>query len=152
MKTENRRTLTRMLLVVGLVCATPMVVQAQGRGNARGNGGGNGTGGGSGAVVEATTTVMGVDVTLSAGMRTQIQDYYAAHPVANAEALPPGIRRNLARGKPLPPGIAKKVAPAELASRVQLRPGYELVEVGLDVFLVEVATGVIHDVLMDVVR
>jgi hypothetical protein len=66
--------------------------------------------------------------------------------------LPPGIRRNLARGKPLPPGIAKRNVPAELRSRVGIADGYELVEVGLDVFLVEVATSIIHDVLMDVIR
>lgn len=148
MTTRNGKTLRRTLLLLGLVCSIPMAVQAQGRGNGRGNGGG----GGGGGRVEATATVMGVDVTLSADMQTQIQNYYTAHPVADAQSLPPGIRRNLARGKPLPPGIAKRVAPPELASRVRLRDGYELVEVGLDVFLVEVATNVIHDVLMDVVR
>jgi len=151
MTTKNGKTLKRTLLLLALVCSIPMAVQAQGRGNGRGNGGNRG-GGDVGGRVEATATVMGVDVTLSADMRTQIQDYYTAHPVADAQSLPPGIRRNLARGKPLPPGIAKKVAPPELASRVPLRHGYELVEVGLDVFLVEVATNVIHDVLMDVVR
>jgi hypothetical protein len=35
---------------------------------------------------------------------------------------------------------------------VGIADGYELVEVGLDVFLVEVATSIIHDVLMDVIR
>ncbi len=152
MKTKHRKTLTRTFLLLGLVCSIPMAVQAQGRGNGRGNGNGNGHGNGGGGHVEATTTLLGVDVTLTADMRAQIQSYYAAHPVADAQSLPPGIRRNLARGKPLPPGIAKKVAPPELASRVRLRDGYALVEVGLDVFLVEVATNVIHDVLMDVVR
>lgn len=152
MTTKNGRTLTRTLLLLGLVCSSPMGVQAQGRGNGRGNGSGGGGGGGGGDRVEATATVMGVDVTLSADMRTQILNYYAAHPVADAQSLPPGIRRNLARGKPLPPGIAKKMAPPELASRVRLRDGYQLVEVGLDVFLVEVATNVVHDVLMDVIR
>jgi hypothetical protein len=33
-----------------------------------------------------------------------------------------------------------------------VREGFEIVEVGLDVLLVEVATGVIHDVLMDIIR
>jgi hypothetical protein len=68
------------------------------------------------------------------------------------EALPPGIRKRLARGKPLPPGIAKKVAPAGLRSRVRLADGYALVEVGLDVLLVEVATSIVHDILTDAVR
>ena len=52
----------------------------------------------------------------------------------------------------LPPGIAKQVAPAGLRSRVRLPDGYEIIEVGLDVLLVEIATSIVHDVLMDVVR
>lgn len=98
-------------------------------------------GGGSGSGVELTVEV-----------ETRIRDFYAARPEINAQALPPGIRKRLERGKPLPPGIAKQVAPAELRSRVPVPDGYQLVEVGLDVLLVEVATNVIHDVLMDVIR
>ena len=45
-----------------------------------------------------------------------------------------------------------KSAPDELRAQVDLPEGYELVEVGLDVFLVEVATSIIHDVLMDIIR
>lgn len=100
-----------------------------------------------GAQVRAT-----VDVVLPGEARIEIRDYYASHPVPNAKPLPPGIQKNLARGKPLPPGIAKRAAPADLRSRVRIPAGYELVEVGLDVVLVEVATQVIHDVLMDVIR
>ena len=66
--------------------------------------------------------------------------------------MPPGIRRNLERGKPLPPGIAKRTPPSDLQSRVRIPERFEIVEVGLDVFLVEVATGLIHDALMDVMR
>ena len=89
-----------------------------------------------------------VDVTFSVGEREAIHDYYASHSAPSAQGLPPGIRKNLARGKPLPPGIAKKMPPQELVSRLSVPRGYEVVEVGLDVLLVEVATGVIHDVLM----
>ncbi|MCH1570414.1 MAG: anti-virulence regulator CigR family protein [Longimicrobiales bacterium] len=91
-------------------------------------------------------------VTLSAQVKAQIGDFYFSRRAANAQALPPGIRRRLERGKPLPPGIAKKSAPLELSSRLTLPEGSEIVEVGLDVFLVEVATDIIHDVLMDVIR
>lgn len=90
-------------------------------------------------------------LTISIGDREEIRSFYGSR-VASAEALPPGIRRNLARGKSLPPGIAKRSPPAELTSRVGVPSSYELVEVGLDVLLVEVATGIIHDVLMDVIR
>lgn len=93
----------------------------------------------------------GVSIDLSAQVVTRVRDYYASREV-DAEALPPGIRRRVAQGKPLPPGIAKKVAPPELHSAVDLPEGYELVEVGLDVVLVEVATNIVHDVLMDVIR
>jgi hypothetical protein len=81
-----------------------------------------------------------------------IRDFYAAHPSSAAKALPPGIRRNLERGKPLPPGIAKRTVPKELSSRLRIAEGFELVEVGLDVILVEVATNVIHDVLWEIIR
>ena len=92
-----------------------------------------------------------MDVTFTAGERAEIRDYYAGHRPPSAESLPPGIRRRLARGKRLPPGIAKQMLPDQLESRLPHRDGYERVRVGLDVFLVEVATGVIHDVLSDVV-
>ena len=91
-------------------------------------------------------------VTFSIDMTAHIRDFYGARPTEGALALPPGIRKRLERGKPLPPGIAKKVAPAGLRSQLGVPRGFEVMEVGLDVLLVEVATGVIHDVLMDVVR
>lgn len=93
-----------------------------------------------------------VSVELSTDVESRIRDFYSSRPAVEAEPLPPGIRRRLERGKPLPPGIAKKTAPAELRSRVEVPAGYEIVEVGLDVLLVEVATSVVHDVLMDVIR
>ena len=66
------------------------------------------------------------------------------------QALPPGIRKNLARGKPLPPGIAKKMAPPALVARLPVHPGYEWRVVGTDLVLVAIATLIIADVLFDV--
>lgn len=88
---------------------------------------------------------------ISAAERALIQDYYQQHPVSSVDDLPPGIRKKLARGKPLPPGIAKKF-PGELSGRMPPRPGYGYRVVGADVLLVEVATGVIVDLLKDVLR
>lgn len=95
-----------------------------------------------------------VEVTFRIGddLERQIRSFYAERPRGGVRALPPGIRRNLARGKPLPPGIAKKVAPAELVSALSLPRGYEVVEVGIDVFIVEAATAIVHDILTDVIR
>jgi len=68
------------------------------------------------------------------------------------KGLPPGIEKNLARGKPLPPGIAKQYLPDGLNKELPAPPkGYERVIVDGKVLLVEIATQVIHDVLMDVV-
>ena len=68
------------------------------------------------------------------------------------KGLPPGIEKNLARGKPLPPGIAKRYLPDGLIKALPAPPkGYERIIVDGKVLLVEIATQVIHDVLMDVV-
>lgn len=66
------------------------------------------------------------------------------------QSLPPGIRKNLARGKPLPPGIAKKVAPPGMIGQLPSYPGYEWQVAGTDLILVQVATAIIADVLSDV--
>ena len=65
-------------------------------------------------------------------------------------SLPPGIRKNLARGKPLPPGIAKKVVPGPMLGRLPRYPGYEWRIAGSDLILISVATAVIADILYDV--
>lgn len=140
MRTSHARSLL-ITAAAALLAASPHLAQAQGRGR-----GGPPSGG-----AQATLTV-GAEVTFSVGDRDRIQAYFASHPSPDAEALPPGIRKNLERGKPLPPGIAKKVAPPELRSEVPLPDGYQIVEVGLDVLLVEAATNVIHDVLTDIIR
>lgn len=63
------------------------------------------------------------------------------------QGLPPGIAKNLARGKPLPPGIAKRYLPQGLLSQLPPRPGYEWLAVDRDILLVVAATGVIVDIL-----
>ncbi len=66
------------------------------------------------------------------------------------QGLPPGIAKNLARGKPLPPGIAKRHMPQDLLGRLKPRPGYEWQAVDADIVLVEIATRVIVDILKDI--
>lgn len=66
--------------------------------------------------------------------------------------LPPGIAKNLARGKPLPPGIAKQYLPDGLLASLPAPPrGFERIVVDGKILLVEVATRVIHDILSDVI-
>lgn len=61
--------------------------------------------------------------------------------------LPPGIRKNLARGKRLPPGIAKQVAPAGMVRQLPQYPGYEWQVCGSDLVLVAVGTLIVAAVL-----
>lgn len=69
-----------------------------------------------------------------------------------SRGLPPGIAKNLARGKPLPPGIAKQYLPDGLRHALPAPPnGYERIIVDGKLLLVEIATRVIHDILVDVV-
>lgn len=69
------------------------------------------------------------------------RDYWSPGP-----ALPPGIQKNLARGKPLPPGIAKKLD-GRLVGRLPRYDGYEWQQAGTDLILVALATGIIYEVL-----
>ena len=75
-------------------------------------------------------------------------EYKNAHKKKGKKSLPPGIAKNLGRGKPLPPGIAKQVLPTGLLNQLPPAPhGFERVIVDGKVLLVEIATQVIHDVL-----
>jgi Ni/Co efflux regulator RcnB len=67
-------------------------------------------------------------------------------------ALPPGIAKNLARGKPLPPGIAMQMLPDELTVELPPPPrGYARIIVDGKVVLIDLATRVVHDILSDIV-
>ncbi|HZW59297.1 MAG TPA: anti-virulence regulator CigR family protein [Woeseiaceae bacterium] len=85
-----------------------------------------------------------------------IRDYYRSGDNGDArgrrKGLPPGIAKNLARGKPLPPGIARHYLPDDLRQALPPpRNGYERIVVDGRILLVEIATRVIHDVLVDAV-
>ena len=62
------------------------------------------------------------------------------------DGLPPGIRKNLQRGKPLPPGIAKRFDP-RLRERLPYYEGYEWRRAGDKAILVDLATENVRFVL-----
>jgi hypothetical protein len=64
--------------------------------------------------------------------------------------LPPGIAKNLARGKPLPRGIAKKKVPTAIVRHLPTYPDYEWRRCGADLLLVQIATQVIAEIFADV--
>ncbi|MEH6567349.1 MAG: anti-virulence regulator CigR family protein [Halopseudomonas sp.] len=65
------------------------------------------------------------------------------------DSLPPGIRKNLARGKPLPPGIAKQIDP-RLSRNLPHYDGYDWRQVGEDAVLISVTTGIVEAIINDV--
>ena len=92
-----------------------------------------------------------LEATFTASEQNLITQYFQNHKVATHK-LPPGIAKNLARGKPLPPGIAKKLLPKDLETTLPARSDYERVIVGSDVLLIEVTTQVVTDILRGIVR
>lgn len=115
---------------------------AQGKEKHKGGGPGNEKGGGPGGSVTVVTRT-DVDV---------IRQYFVSYPVG-VSSLPPGIAKNLARGKPLPPGIAKKMAPIELRQRVPAcMNGWECILAGADMLILDAVHGTIADIIRGVVR
>ena len=114
-----------------------------------------------GVLVTSAKPVMAADLDVSVRFSSDeisiIHDFYhrnTGHGGGNkaAKPLPPGIAKNLARGKPLPPGIAKRELPDTLVKRLPpVADGYERIIVAGRILLVEIATQVVHDILVDVI-
>ena len=112
----------------------------------------------SASFLNVNAATVGVEVTFSIDEAATIRAYFgdehdkSGKKNKGQKALPPGIEKNLARGKALPPGIAKQVLPADLSRLLPPPPsGFERIMVSGRVLLVEIATQVIHDVLEDVI-
>lgn len=67
-----------------------------------------------------------------------------------AKPLPPGIQKNLARGKALPPGLSREPVPPVLLGRLPVVAGHEWTRIGTELVLVEIASQVIAQVIVDV--
>jgi hypothetical protein len=67
-----------------------------------------------------------------------------------ARPLPPGIQKNLARGKPLPPGISKQTVPQPVLVRLPVVDGHDWIRIGTELVLVGIATSVIAQVIHNV--
>ena len=81
--------------------------------------------------------------------RGVFRDYYRAHRDA-VKPLPPGIAKNLARGKPLPPGIARTRVPDAVLVQLPWRPpGYTFFLVGDRVVLLD-RNGLVADILVSI--
>ena len=137
------------LLSATLLVAVPLVAgdnPGKGRDKASGEHHPGAHRGGEGLVSVGETLISaGINVALA-------RELAESHRYTGYKPLPPGIRKNLARGKPLPPGIAKRGLPGPLLAELPHHEGYDWRQAGTDLVLVAVATAVIADVLVDVFR
>lgn len=93
------------------------------------------------------------DILISAGISfIEARLFAESSQAIGYKALPPGIQKNLLRGKPLPPGIAKKMVPGSMLGRLPNHPGYDWRVAGTDLILIHAATHVVADILRDVFK
>lgn len=95
----------------------------------------------------------GAQLLVTAGISVSAARQLAGqHQLIGASALPPGIRKQLSRGKPLPPGLARHINKPAFVAALPQHPGHEWQICGTDLLLVAVATAVVADILQDVFR
>lgn len=91
--------------------------------------------------------------TVTAGITVgQARELAVAQRMTGLDGLPPGIRKNLARGKPLPPGIARRNLPDGMLSGLPVVQGHEWRMAGTDLVLIALGTLVVVEILQDVFR
>ncbi|MFQ6572154.1 anti-virulence regulator CigR family protein [Pseudomonas sp. UM16] len=146
------RLLLAILTSVVFTASSAMALADPGNGNSQGHGKGDGQknqnhsnpgGSGKGKSDDRSDWDHGPSIDRGGvlSVLNSYHDYWSP-----GSALPPGIQKNLARGKPLPPGIAKKLD-GRLLGRLPHYDGYEWQQAGTDLILVAIATGIIYEVL-----
>ena len=126
------------LLLCGILAAS--AAWCGGKGNSHANKGVSVDSGAAGAVD------IGVSL-ITATERSIISNYIQTNPgFAQAQPLPPGIAKKIARGGTMPPGIAKRYFPSDLMARLPPRPGQQWIVAGTDILLVDSATQLVLDI------
>jgi hypothetical protein len=171
----RRFSTTALAVVLSLTFATAPVMANPGNGNGGGgdgNSGGQGNGGNhgnSGSHGNGNSGTHGnkqnngqdnpgkSNKSVSDDVNARVSFDHARHLALNYgltgyESLPPGIAKNLARGKPLPPGIAKKTVPASMLGQLPSYPGYEWRVVGDDLVLIALSTAIVTTVINGVFK
>ncbi len=158
--------LTIALVSISLTAFNPSVYADKGGvGHGQGNGQGKAHGHGHGlsnnfhgkSVAKAkglgheNAAAIGHGPRFTSADKASINNYFKEHPLAGT-TLPPGIAKNLARGKPLPPGIAKVFLPADVVSTLPVYPDHDYMVVGRDVVLVDKTTGIVSDILTNALK
>ena len=164
----RRFTTTALAVVLSLSFATAPVMAnpGNGNGNGHGNSGGQGNSGnhGNGNSGKGNSDNHGnkqnngnhtsgkSNKSVREDVDARVSYDHARHLALNYgltgyDSLPPGIAKNLARGKPLPPGIAKKNVPASMLGQLPSYPGYEWRVVGKDLVLIALSTAIVTTII-----
>jgi len=153
---KRRTTFTVLALIVSLgLSSAPALADKGGNGNGGDNGhgnsgnhGNNGNSGNNGKHGNKAKDNDGdrglVSVSFSHERARSLALNYG---LTGYRSLPPGIAKNLARGKPLPPGIAKKMVPSSMLHDLPYYPGYEWRIAGNDLVLVALSTALVASVI-----
>ncbi|EPL3171286.1 anti-virulence regulator CigR family protein [Serratia marcescens] len=145
---KRRTTLTVLALIASLgLSSAPAMADKGGNGNGNGNGHGNSGNHGNkdkGDYRDYRNDDNLVSVSLSRDRARSLAHTYG---LTGYRSLPPGIAKNLARGKPLPPGIAKKMVPSSMLRELPQYPGYEWRIAGDDLVLVALSTAIVASVI-----
>jgi len=137
----------KLILTLTVVFALANASYAdQGNSQGRGRGNGGNTGGNSSSDVKVSVAVIFNDHD-----RTTFRDYFTTHKIV-AQSLPPGIAKNVERGKPLPPGIAKKAIPQDLIVTLGPRAASGMTFSIVGDRVVALRSGVVVDVLLNVFK
>ena len=139
------------LLLAALLALPALAAPPEGKGQGKAHGSGKPTHEHSSpSGVHADADIGGlVSVSIGAGDARRIAE---RHGYVGYAPLPPGIRKNLARGKPLPPGIAKKMVPGPMLHDLPVYAGHEWRVAGDDLILVSLGSGLIVEVMGDIFR
>ncbi len=96
---------------------------------------------------DTLTNLVLAGITLVAARELAISTASVGH-----KPLPPGIAKNLARGKPLPPGLATRNLPDQFVAGLPKHVGYQWLGAGTDLVLIDITSRVVADVLVNALR
>lgn len=148
---KHRLSVIALALIASLALSSAPSIANPGNGNGggHGNSGGNhGNSGGNGPANKGNKAKNGSDNLVSVNLTyDRVRPLAVNYGLTGYQSLPPGIAKNLARGKPLPPGIAKKAVPASLLRQLPSYPGYEWRIVGNDLVLIALSTAIVASVI-----
>ncbi|MEE8501848.1 MAG: hypothetical protein V3S23_03950 [Kiloniellales bacterium] len=155
------RTILAVLFAIPLLFAGADLADAAGKnknkGKPAGAGGPSPSKGKSGDV--ATEKLLGTIIT--AVERALIGDYITKARssggglppgLAKRQQLPPGLQKHIQRTGRLPPGLEKRGLPSGLRGLLPYHKGKDYRVVGNDIMLIEIATGLILDIMVGALR